>query len=57
MEKTSTILITVLTIGLFALIIGLASGYNLGLHRIGTPSIGTHMMSNGYIMKDGPMDM
>ncbi|MBI5457009.1 hypothetical protein HY969_04710 [Candidatus Kaiserbacteria bacterium] len=57
MEHTSTLLVTILTIGLFALIIGLASGYNLGLHRIGTPSIGNHMMSNGAIMEDSSTSM
>ncbi|TSC85640.1 MAG: hypothetical protein G01um10148_1026 [Parcubacteria group bacterium Gr01-1014_8] len=57
MEHTSAIFVTVLTIGLFGLIIGLASGYNLGLHRLGAPSIGNHIMSNGYIMKDGSMGM
>lgn len=53
MEQVNTLLVATLTVGLFGLIVGLASGYNLGLHKIGTPPMGSHMMSTGVIMKDG----
>lgn len=55
MEKTNTVLVTILTVGLLAILIGTAVGYSLGINRIGVPGVGTHMMANGATMRDGMM--
>jgi uncharacterized protein (DUF305 family) len=55
MEKTNSILTTALTVGLLALLIGVAVGYSLGINRVGVPGMGTHMMPNGATMRDGMM--
>lgn len=44
-----------MTIGLVLLIIGVGIGYGVGVHRLGVPSLGNHMMSNGAIMHDASM--
>ncbi len=55
MEKTNSLVTSTLTIGLVALVVGLGIGYSLGINRIGVPGMGTHMMSNGAMMRDGTM--
>lgn len=55
MEKTNTLVTSTLTIGLVALIVGLGIGYAIGSNRIGVPGMGSHMMSNGAMMRDGTM--
>lgn len=55
MEKTNSLVTSTLTIGLVGLIIGLGIGYSLGINRIGVPGMGTHMMANGSMMRDGMM--
>lgn len=57
METTQTpVLTSVLTVGLIAFLIGAGIGYSLGITRIGFPSGGMHMMSNGAVMRDGAMN-